>query len=143
MLSMLGSAKVLVGKNDMRDYRGARVKRTMVTAIKCISGDGKEHFTPLYSAAREKAFTAKNAKAGFAASGLFPFNPDRILKSIPQPVPELTTSAANTIIVAPSLQEDVPQTPTMPVSSEGLVSLQNLIMKQDANALEEKSKQSL
>lgn len=33
MLSMLGSVKVLVGKDDMRNYRGARVKRTMVTAI--------------------------------------------------------------------------------------------------------------
>jgi len=41
MLSMPGSVKVLVGKDDMRDYRGARVKRTMVTAIECISGDGR------------------------------------------------------------------------------------------------------
>jgi hypothetical protein len=37
---------------------------------------GKEHFTSLFSPARVKAFTAKNIKAGFAASGLFPFNPD-------------------------------------------------------------------
>jgi hypothetical protein len=41
ILSMPGSVKVLVGKDDMRDYRGARVKRTMVTAIECISGDGR------------------------------------------------------------------------------------------------------
>jgi hypothetical protein len=41
MLSMLGSVKVLVGKDDVRDYRGARVKRTIVTAIECISGDGR------------------------------------------------------------------------------------------------------
>ena len=41
ILSMLGSAKVLVGKNDARDYRGARVKRKMVTAIKCITSDGR------------------------------------------------------------------------------------------------------
>ncbi|KAF1933862.1 uncharacterized protein M421DRAFT_414914 [Didymella exigua CBS 183.55] len=41
MLLMLGSAKVLVGKDDMQDYRGARAKRTMVTAIKCISGNGE------------------------------------------------------------------------------------------------------
>ena len=39
MLLMLVSVKVLVGKNDMRDYRGVRVKRTIVTAIECISGD--------------------------------------------------------------------------------------------------------
>ena len=33
MLSMLASAKVLVSKDDTRDYRGARIKRTTVTAI--------------------------------------------------------------------------------------------------------------
>ena len=37
MLSMLGSVKVLVGKDEPRDYRGAGVKRIMVTAIECIS----------------------------------------------------------------------------------------------------------
>lgn len=41
MLSMLGSVKVLVSKDDRRKYRGARVKRTTVTAIECISGDGR------------------------------------------------------------------------------------------------------
>jgi hypothetical protein len=40
-LCNLGSAKVLVGKDDPRDYRGARVKRTMVTAVECISGNGR------------------------------------------------------------------------------------------------------
>ena len=41
MLSMLGSIKVLAGRKDLRDYRGARVKRTVVTAIECISADGR------------------------------------------------------------------------------------------------------
>jgi hypothetical protein len=41
MLSMLSSVKVLVSKDDRRDYRGARVKRTTVTAIECISSDGR------------------------------------------------------------------------------------------------------
>ena len=41
MLSVLGFVKVLVGTDHMRDYRGARVKRTLVTAIECISGDGR------------------------------------------------------------------------------------------------------
>jgi hypothetical protein len=40
MLSMLASIKVIVGKDDMRDSGGARVKREMVTAIECISADG-------------------------------------------------------------------------------------------------------
>jgi hypothetical protein len=41
MLSMLGSVKVLIGKDDRRNYRGARVKRTTVTAIECISANGR------------------------------------------------------------------------------------------------------
>lgn len=41
MLSMPGSVKVLVGKDDKRRYRGARVKRTQVTSIECISADGR------------------------------------------------------------------------------------------------------
>jgi hypothetical protein len=41
MLSMLGSVKVLAGREDQRNYRGARVKRTVVTAIECISADGR------------------------------------------------------------------------------------------------------
>lgn len=41
MLSMLNSVKVLFGTDDTRGYRGARVKRTMVTAIECISADGR------------------------------------------------------------------------------------------------------
>jgi hypothetical protein len=41
MLCMLSSVKVLVSKDDLRDYRGAAVKRTMVTAIECISANGR------------------------------------------------------------------------------------------------------
>jgi hypothetical protein len=39
MLSMLDSVKVLVGKKDQQNYRGAGVKRTMVSAVQCISAD--------------------------------------------------------------------------------------------------------
>jgi len=41
MLSMLSFVKVLIDKNDIRDYRGARIKRTTMTAIECISADDK------------------------------------------------------------------------------------------------------
>jgi len=41
MLCMLGSVKVLISKDDPRDYRGAGVKRTMVTAIEYISANGR------------------------------------------------------------------------------------------------------
>jgi hypothetical protein len=46
MLSMLGSVKVLVGKDDGRDYRGTGTKRTMVTAIECVSASG-EYLNPM------------------------------------------------------------------------------------------------
>jgi peroxiredoxin len=41
MLLMLSSVKVLVCKDDTQTYRGARVKRTTITTIKCISADGR------------------------------------------------------------------------------------------------------
>jgi hypothetical protein len=41
MLCMLASVKVLVSKDDLRHYRGAGVRRTMVTAVECISADGR------------------------------------------------------------------------------------------------------
>jgi hypothetical protein len=41
MLSMLNSVKVLVGKDNTQAYKGARVKRTMVTAVECISADSR------------------------------------------------------------------------------------------------------
>jgi hypothetical protein len=41
MLCILGFIQVLVSKDDLRDYRGAGVKRTIVIAIKCISVNGR------------------------------------------------------------------------------------------------------
>jgi hypothetical protein len=41
ILYMLSSIKVLVSKDDPRDYKGAGVKRTIVTAIECVSANGK------------------------------------------------------------------------------------------------------
>ena len=38
---MLGSIKILIGKDDLRDYRGIGVKRTIVTTVKYISADGR------------------------------------------------------------------------------------------------------
>jgi hypothetical protein len=41
LLSVLNSLKVLVGKDDLRKHRGTTVKRTLVTAVECISADGR------------------------------------------------------------------------------------------------------
>jgi hypothetical protein len=41
MLCILSFVKVFVSKDDLRDYRGVGVKQTIITAIKCISVDGR------------------------------------------------------------------------------------------------------
>jgi hypothetical protein len=104
---------------------------------------GKEHFTSLFSPARERAFTPEDIKAGFAASGLFPFNPDRVLRDMPKPPAELAIPRVDEVKVGSCPQEVVLQTPVTPASAEALMSLQNLIIQQDAHALDETSKQNL
>ncbi|KAF4633611.1 hypothetical protein G7Y89_g4502 [Cudoniella acicularis] len=94
--------------------RASQVDRLEQGGINTI---GKEHFTALYSPVRKIVFTPKNIKAGFATSGLFPFNPDRVLRKL--------------------------ETPITPVSAEAFMSLQNLIIQRDAYALDETSKQNL
>jgi hypothetical protein len=268
MLSKLGSVKVLIGRDDLRDYRGAGVKRTMVTAIECISADGrsllpliiwpaathrgnwttyptpgwhyrhsekgynnskislewlkrvfdpqtkglangkprvlicdgfgthetlevlefclenniilcrlpshtshklqpcdvglfaplktayrdeverlnrggintigKEHFTSLYKPARDRALTKRNIQAGWAATGLFPFNPERVFRHTPKPPAQLSIPGADEIAVVPCAQDEVPRTPVTPVTAEALIPLHNLI-KEDARALDEVS----
>jgi hypothetical protein len=106
---------------------------------------GKQHFTSLYSPAREKAFTKRNITAAWAACGLFPFNPDRVLRVTPKPPAQSTVPRADEIRVGSCRQDEVPQTPVTPmtpVSVEGLASLHNLI-KQDAHTLNGTSIQRL
>lgn len=91
----------------------------------------KEHFTTLYSPAREKAMTKKNILAGRAKTGLFPCHPDRVLRDITKPVADLSIQSVCENR-RPCQQEEVVQTPVTPVSSEGLMSLLKLI-KQDAH----------
>lgn len=46
---------------------------------------GKQHFARFYSRSRDAAFTARNIKAGWVKTGLYPFNPDRVLQEIQKP----------------------------------------------------------
>ncbi|OCK74173.1 DDE-domain-containing protein [Lepidopterella palustris CBS 459.81] len=212
MLSMLGSLKVLVGKDDLRMYRGAGVKRTMVTAIEWISADaathrstwathptpgwhfacslvfdpqtrsransrprilicdgfgtyesleiltyclenniilcripshtshklqpcdvsvfaalkaayreqveklyrggantvGKQHFTLLYSRAREQAFTSRSIKSGWSKTGLYPFSPHRVLKDIQKPIAELRVPNGTGATTDAEIDRDTP-----------------------------------
>jgi hypothetical protein len=272
MLSKLGSVKVLVGRNDSRDYRGARVERQMVTAVECISADGrylkpmviwpasthranwttfptpgwhyafsdsgytdsiislewltkvfdpqtsdradgkhrvlicdgfgtheslevmqyclshkiilcrlpshtshklqpcdiavfaplktayrdnverlerggvntigKQHFTSLYSPARETAFTKRNILAGWSKGGLFPFNPQRVLHDLEKPFTALTEAAEpSSEAVSPPIA--APATPVTPVCAAGFAALRDAIINEDAYTLDEVDKQKL
>jgi hypothetical protein len=98
------------------------------------------NISPLCSPAREKAFTKRNITAAWAACGLFPFNPDRVLRVTPKPPTQSTVPRADK--VGSCHQDEVPQTPVTPVSADGLASLHNLI-KQDAHTLNGTSIQRL
>jgi hypothetical protein len=46
---------------------------------------GKEHFTALYSHAREVAFTPRNIRGAWKGAGLYPLRPDRVLRDMQKP----------------------------------------------------------
>ena len=107
---------------------------------------GKEHFTSLYTSARNKAFTRKNITAAWAASGLFPFNPDRVLRSTLKPPYQSNIAETDKVNLNSCSREKVltpitpiapvmPTTPMTPVSAEALTALHNLI-KEDAHSLD-------
>ena len=100
---------------------------------------GKEHFTSLYSPAREQALTSSNIRSGWIKAGLYPFNPDRVLRDMPKPLAELTVPKADEVKVGPHSQGEVLQTPA---TAEDLTSLRSLI-EQDVHTLDETSKQRL
>ncbi|XTI93751.1 hypothetical protein V2W45_1252557, partial [Cenococcum geophilum] len=86
----------------------------------------------------------RNILAGWKASGLYPFNPDKILTDIPKPAAEPTAAkptipTLRTREIDPCLQGEVVQTPVTPGA---LTTLHNLI-KEDAYAEDEMSKQRL
>jgi hypothetical protein len=91
---------------------------------------GKQHFAYLYSPARERALTKRNILAAWRGSGLFPFNPNRVLADTPNPPKpaEITVTIPNAY---ESVESRLPYvtlpTPTTPVSLEGLTSLLNMI----------------
>jgi hypothetical protein len=68
-------------------------------------------------------FTPKNIKAGFATSGLFPFNLDRVLRSMPAPPAKLAIPSADKVEVGSCRQDVEPQTPVTPVLAESFISL--------------------
>ncbi|KAF2628794.1 hypothetical protein BU25DRAFT_317781, partial [Macroventuria anomochaeta] len=73
----------------------------------------------------------------WSATGLHPFNPDRVLKDVPRPPAEVFISgAAITSTSAPDVMLQTPITPVAPATAEALTSLHNMI-KQDTNVPDE------
>jgi REP element-mobilizing transposase RayT len=70
-------------------------------------------------------------------------NSDRVLRSMPKPLADLTISKADEVNVEVCHRNEVPQAPVTLVSAEGLVSLRNMIIEQDAGALDETNKRNL
>ncbi|KAF1938814.1 hypothetical protein EJ02DRAFT_322967, partial [Clathrospora elynae] len=62
---------------------------------------------------------------------------------MPKPLADLTIPKADEVDVEACQRNEVPPTPVTPVSAEGLVSLENLIIEQDAGALDETKKRNL
>ncbi|KAF2177378.1 hypothetical protein K469DRAFT_603436, partial [Zopfia rhizophila CBS 207.26] len=80
----------------------------------------------------------KNITAGWAASGLFPFNPERVLRKTPKPLPKLTVLNEESCP-----QAKVLQTPVTPVTTEAVTSLHNLISQEACALNDEPSKRHL
>ena len=92
--------------------------------------------------------TKRNIKSGWAATGLFPFNPERVLRDAPKPIPEATVLND---VVESSPQDGMQQMPAMPVTPitpvtpvtiKSLTSLYNLI-EQETCELNEPSKKRI
>jgi hypothetical protein len=56
---------------------------------------GKQHFTYLYSPARVSLLTKRNIITAWRESGLFLFNPERVLAHVPKPSTKLRISNAD------------------------------------------------
>lgn len=125
----------------MKTAYGSEVERLERGGVGTI---GKQHFTSLYSPARKRAFTPKNIKAGSAATGMFPFNPDRVLRSMPKPPSQLIIPTPHDEVVeARTHAENLPRTPVTPMSESALNTLQDFIIERDAYALDEINKENL
>lgn len=103
---------------------------------------GKQHFTYLYSPAREKALTKRNILVGWRGSGLFLFNPKRVLANILKPPPvELTVSINNKTTVEPHY-EALP-TPATPKLGETLTLLLKMIEHEASSPRKERLQEKL
>ena len=110
----------------------------------CVGKIGKEHFIYLYSPARERVFTPRNIRAGWARAGLFPFNPERVLRNFPKPAAVPTDTAGNqaSACFGVPVHRTPLRSPVTPTSAEAVTALHDLI-KEDAKLLEDPDRQRL
>jgi hypothetical protein len=90
---------------------------------------GKQHFTPLYSRACNLAFMPRNIKSGWSKTGLYPFNPDRVLNDIQKPQVEAIVPQTASVTI------DLPAHINMlhtPVTCESLTYLRTKIEQETA-----------
>jgi hypothetical protein len=70
-----------------------------------VNNIDKQEFLPLYQQARSKALHERNIRSGFAATGLVPFKPERVLTVLYAPVqtllPQLQLQQANYTAATP------------------------------------------
>jgi hypothetical protein len=84
---------------------------------------GKQHFTYLYSPARVSSLTKRNIIAAWRESGLFLFNPERLLAHVPKPPTKLRISNADELKFESRPGYEALPTPTTPVLGEALTLL--------------------
>ena len=110
----------------------------------CVGTIGKEHFISLYCPTRKKALDSRTIRSGWAKAGLFPLNPDKVLRDLPKPATHLTAPLSNVASSGSHAQSrtTTPQTPMTLVLAGRVVALHNLI-KEDAHMLDESQKQRL
>lgn len=88
---------------------------------------GKQHFTLLYSRARDIALTARNIRSGWSKAGLFPLNPSRVLDSLePPPLSPNRVCPEMTATLEPTAVDVVVKTPT---SANGLNRMRGMLDK--------------
>jgi hypothetical protein len=100
----------------------------------------KKHFISLYSFTREIALTSKNIKIDFVANKLMSFNLNKVLRDISKSFAKLIISKVDKMKIEPYSQNEILQTFVTLVLAKTLISLQNLIIKQDAHAFDKTNK---
>ncbi|KAM4064275.1 DDE superfamily endonuclease [Hirsutella rhossiliensis] len=120
--------------SPLKTIYGRKVQEKMLAGIHHID---KQDFLPIYLEARRQALSPPNIRSGFMATGLFPFDPNRVLSRLQvqvdkvgndhgdknTPSPNKSLEAAKTpynvnqlITHAESLLQRRPQNPDSPVS---------------------------